>query len=73
MKSPRNSRDETKVQRRATTARALVLAYAPSDPEALSVKRIAPEHLLAASGRENHSEVQWLEQEINSVTPEENQ
>jgi hypothetical protein len=34
------------------------------------VKREALEQLLAASGRENHSEVQWLEQEIKSATVE---
>jgi glyoxylase-like metal-dependent hydrolase (beta-lactamase superfamily II) len=42
----------------------IVLAHAPADPDALGVKRRALEQLLAASGRENHSEVQWLEQEI---------
>ena len=41
----------------------IVLAHAPADPDALEVKRRALEQLLAASGRENHSEVQWLEQE----------
>lgn len=49
----------------------VVLANAPSDPEALAVKRQALEQLLAASGRENHSEVQWLEQEITSAAAEE--
>ena len=49
----------------------IVLAHAPADPDALRVKRQALEQLLAASGRENHSEVQWLEQEINSATVEE--
>ncbi len=48
----------------------IVLAQAPADPAALSVKRTALEQLLAASGRENHSEVQWLEQEIKSARPE---
>jgi hypothetical protein len=37
------------------------------------VKRGALEQLLAASGRENHSEVQWLEQEIRSATVKEDQ
>jgi hypothetical protein len=32
------------------------------------VKRQALEQLPVASGRENHSEVQWLEQEIKSAT-----
>ena len=40
-------------------------------PTRLRVKRAALEQLLAASGRENHSEVQWLEQEIKSATTEE--
>jgi glyoxylase-like metal-dependent hydrolase (beta-lactamase superfamily II) len=51
----------------------VVLAHAPADPDALRVKRQALEQLLAASGRENHSEVQWLEQEIKSATVEEDQ
>lgn len=46
----------------------IVLAHTPADPDALAVKRQALEQLLAASGRENHSEVQWLEQEIKSAT-----
>jgi glyoxylase-like metal-dependent hydrolase (beta-lactamase superfamily II) len=49
----------------------IVLAHAPADPDALSVKRKALQQLLASSGRENHSEVQWLEQEINSATVKE--
>ena len=48
----------------------MVLAHAPADPDALGVKHQALEQLLAASGRENHSEVQWLEQEIKSATAE---
>jgi len=51
----------------------VALAYAPADAGALAVKRDALEQLLAASGRENHSEVQWLEQEINSATIKEDQ
>jgi glyoxylase-like metal-dependent hydrolase (beta-lactamase superfamily II) len=51
----------------------VVLAHAPADPDALGVKRQALEQLLAASGRENHSEVQWLEQEIKSATVKEDQ
>jgi hypothetical protein len=46
----------------------VVLAHAPADADALMVKRQALDQLLAASGRENHSEVQWLEQEIKSAT-----
>jgi glyoxylase-like metal-dependent hydrolase (beta-lactamase superfamily II) len=49
----------------------IVLAHAPADSDALSVKRKALQQLLAASGRENHSEVQWLEQEITSATVKE--
>ena len=49
----------------------VVLAHSPGDPAALHVKRAALEQLLAASGRENFSEVQWIEQEINSATAEE--
>jgi alkyl sulfatase BDS1-like metallo-beta-lactamase superfamily hydrolase len=49
----------------------IVLAQSPGDADALPVKRAALEQLLAASGRENHSEVQWLEQEIKSTTAEE--
>jgi glyoxylase-like metal-dependent hydrolase (beta-lactamase superfamily II) len=45
----------------------IVLAHAPADADALRVKRQALEQLLAASGRENHSEVQWLEQDIKSA------
>ena len=45
----------------------VVLAHAKSDPDALAVKRQALEQLLAATGRENHSEVQWLEQEIRNT------
>jgi alkyl sulfatase BDS1-like metallo-beta-lactamase superfamily hydrolase len=51
----------------------IVLADAPADADALDVKHRALEQLLTASGRENHSEVQWLGQEIKSATIEENQ
>src|SRR3954471_2997422 len=51
----------------------VVLAHAPGDPGALNVKRDALEQLLAASGGENHSEVQWLEQEIKNTTVKEDQ
>jgi hypothetical protein len=37
----------------------------------LGVKRQALKRLLADSGRENHSEVQWLEQEVNSALAQE--
>ena len=42
----------------------IVLRDRPTDPAALDVRRGALERLLAASGRENFSEVQWLESEI---------
>ena len=51
----------------------IVLAHSPADRAAMHVKRHALEQLLAASGRENHSEVQWLEQEIKNATVEEEQ
>ncbi|HEX3289060.1 MAG TPA: alkyl sulfatase dimerization domain-containing protein [Mycobacterium sp.] len=51
----------------------IVLAHAPGDADALIVKRLALEQLLTAGGRENHSEVQWLEQEIKTATTEEDQ
>ncbi|MCV7035502.1 MBL fold metallo-hydrolase [Mycobacterium heckeshornense] len=46
----------------------IVLGHSPSDLGALRVKRAALEQLLAASGRENFSETQWLEQEIKKTT-----
>ena len=46
----------------------VVLAHSPDDADALRVKQTALQQLLSASGRENHSEVQWLEQEIKSTT-----
>jgi glyoxylase-like metal-dependent hydrolase (beta-lactamase superfamily II) len=49
----------------------VVLAHSPGDPAASQVKRAALEQLLAASSRENFSEVQWLEQEIKSATNDE--
>jgi alkyl sulfatase BDS1-like metallo-beta-lactamase superfamily hydrolase len=51
----------------------IALAQSPGDATALRVKRAALEQLLAASGRENHSEVQWLEQAIKNTTAEEDQ
>ena len=49
----------------------IVLAHSPHDPDASAVKHQALEQLLAASGRENHSEVQWLEQEVKSAVAQE--
>jgi alkyl sulfatase BDS1-like metallo-beta-lactamase superfamily hydrolase len=48
----------------------VVLAQSPDDRDAARVRRTALQQLLEASGRENHSEVQWLEQEIKSTLPE---
>jgi alkyl sulfatase BDS1-like metallo-beta-lactamase superfamily hydrolase len=45
----------------------IALAHSPGDREASRVKRAALDQLLAASGRENFSEVQWLEQEIKQI------
>jgi alkyl sulfatase BDS1-like metallo-beta-lactamase superfamily hydrolase len=50
----------------------VVLAHSTGDRDALRVKRAALQQLLTASGRENHSEVQWLEQEIRTTVAEEN-
>ncbi len=46
----------------------IVLAHSPDDADALRVKQAALKQLLTASGRQNHSEVQWLEQEIKNTT-----
>ena len=51
----------------------IVLAHTPTEPVASQVKRDALQQLLTASGGENFSEVQWLEQQINRATTEENQ
>lgn len=45
----------------------MILAQDPAAPAALRVKLGALEQLLAASGRENFSEVRWLEAEIRQV------
>jgi alkyl sulfatase BDS1-like metallo-beta-lactamase superfamily hydrolase len=45
----------------------VALAHSPHDDDALRVKQTELQQLLSASGRENHSEVQWLEQEIKST------
>ncbi|HWS94277.1 MAG TPA: alkyl sulfatase dimerization domain-containing protein [Mycobacterium sp.] len=51
----------------------MVLAHSPDDAAALEVKRRALEWLLEKSGRENFSEVQWLEQALKTTTAEESQ
>jgi glyoxylase-like metal-dependent hydrolase (beta-lactamase superfamily II) len=50
----------------------IVLTQSPGDSAAMRVKCAALEQLMVISQRENHSEVQWLEQEIKNATPEEN-
>jgi hypothetical protein len=51
----------------------MVLAHSPMDPAALRVKRLALEWLLENSGRENFSEVQWLEQVMKNAATEDSQ
>ena len=51
----------------------IVLAQSPDDTAALRVKRLALEAILEDSGRENFSEVQWLEQAIKDIGTEDNQ
>jgi alkyl sulfatase BDS1-like metallo-beta-lactamase superfamily hydrolase len=46
----------------------IVLAQQPTDTGALALKLRALEQLLEASGRENFSEVRWLEAEIRDTT-----
>jgi alkyl sulfatase BDS1-like metallo-beta-lactamase superfamily hydrolase len=48
----------------------VVLAHSPDDGDASRVKQAALSQLLSACGRENHSEVQWLEQEMKSIATE---
>jgi alkyl sulfatase BDS1-like metallo-beta-lactamase superfamily hydrolase len=45
----------------------MVLAEEPRHSDALTVKQEALEQLLASSGRENFSEVRWLEAEIRDT------
>jgi hypothetical protein len=47
----------------------LVLSQTPSDAIALAIRREALDQLLATSGRENFSEVQWLDSEIRATEP----
>jgi alkyl sulfatase BDS1-like metallo-beta-lactamase superfamily hydrolase len=49
----------------------IVLNHSAEDAAALRLKKHALEVLLENSGRENFSEVQWLEQEMKSATTEE--
>lgn len=45
----------------------IILAHSPGERDASRVKLTALQRLLADSGRENFSEVQWLEQEIKKT------
>lgn len=45
----------------------IVLSHDPRDVTALALKRQALEQLLVDSGRENFSEVQWLESEMTEI------
>ncbi len=45
----------------------IILTREPTDPDALEIKIGALEQLLAASGRENFSEVRWLESDIRDT------
>ena len=47
----------------------IIFAQASDDREALRMKRDALELLLERSGRENFSEVRWLEAEIRDIEP----
>jgi alkyl sulfatase BDS1-like metallo-beta-lactamase superfamily hydrolase len=49
----------------------IVLAHSDADEDALRVKQAALKQLLTVSGRENHGEVQWLEQEIKNAAAQE--
>jgi hypothetical protein len=49
----------------------VVLSHSPKDPDASRVKRAALQQLEATAGGENFSEMQWLQQEINSTTTDE--
>jgi alkyl sulfatase BDS1-like metallo-beta-lactamase superfamily hydrolase len=48
----------------------IVLAHSPGDPAASSVKHSALERLLQDGGRENFSEVQWLERAMKRAVTE---
>lgn len=45
----------------------IVLSQSPGDPGALRVRKVALQRLLEDSGRENFSEVQWLERHIKDT------
>ena len=45
----------------------IIMTEEPTNPDALEIKVGALEQLLAASGRENFSEVRWLESEIREA------
>lgn len=45
----------------------IVLHHSPLDPAGLQVKRRALQQMLDDSGRDNFSEVQWLEHELEAI------
>jgi len=49
----------------------VVLSHSPGDPDASRVKRAALRQLEVTAGGENFSEMQWLQQEINSTATDE--
>ena len=49
----------------------IILSQTPGDSAASRVKHAALQQLLTAAGGENHSEVQWLQQEINAAKADE--
>jgi Alkyl sulfatase dimerisation len=49
----------------------IILSQAPDDRAASTVKHAALQQLLAAAGGENHSEMQWLQQELNAAKADE--
>ncbi|WP_319453948.1 MULTISPECIES: alkyl sulfatase dimerization domain-containing protein [unclassified Mycobacterium] len=51
----------------------IVLSQTPGDAGASDVKHAALQQLLSAAGGENHSEVQWLQQELNTAKADEEQ
>ena len=77
VRTPTGSATQCTEARRAVRGRGVVAeSYEagfthPENPDALRVKHVALEQLLAASGQENFSEAQWLEQEIKRAATDE--
>lgn len=49
----------------------IILSQTPGDSAASRVRHAALQQLLTAAGGENHSEVQWLQQELNAAKADE--